>query len=417
VLGDSRTQYTDTRYLLEARYEPKINDVVQLFFRAHANRYTFDGDYVNQDPNNPANPHPPQADVQHEDYVGMWFGGEARVVITPIKQIRLTAGGEGQGAPTADMVGNFPAAKPPGNADYLNTHNPYGFGAGYVVLEATPVPWLRLSAGARADDYTTFGPVFVPRGAVIFKTPKGGTLKLMAGRAFRAPSIYEQFYTDGGVTQLPGDDAKHHLAPESIVSTEVEFSQRFLRDWLALAAGHFSRVDNYIETLPDAQQPSLLRYVNTPNPVLVAGLDLELRREWRQGWMVSAMYGYQRVQRYDFGESGLPAITGNPRLSNAPEHLASFKGVVPVLPDLVSLATRITLEAPRLDEYGQTTATHVIADLAVSGTLKRFGVSYAFGVYNVLDQRYDYPVSISYLSSTMQQNGRTFLGDLKVAYP
>ena len=77
----------------------------------------------------------------------------------------------------------------------------------------------------------------------------------------------------------------------------------------------------------------------------------------------------------------------------------------------------MTLEAPRLDELEGTTGTHVVADLTLSGLLKRFGVTYAIGAYNVMDQRYSYPVSLAYLSRTMLQNGRTFLADIKVAYP
>ena len=104
---------------------------------------------------------------------------------------------------------------------------------------------------------------------------------------------------------------------------------------------------------------------------------------------------------------------------NAPQHLAAFKGVLPVLPDLVSLAARITLEAPRRISASSdaTTPTAVVADLTVSGNLKRFGVGYVLGCYNVMDAKYVYPVSQSYLSSVMQQPGRTFVGNITAAWP
>jgi outer membrane receptor protein involved in Fe transport len=413
VLGDSRTVYSDTRYLLEVRYEPKLSDTVQLFLRAHANRYVFGGTFAY--PIDDAHPYADATSTSTENYYGTWMGGEARVVFTPWgKALRVTAGGEGQGAPQADTHGSFP-----NQPAYLDSHHPYGFGAGYLVAEGSPVKWLRLSGGARVDDYTTFGAVLVPRGAVIVKPWTGGVLKIMGGRAFRAPSIYEQFYNDGGNTQLPGVDPARNrkLDPESIVSGEVELSQRFADDWVALAAGHVSRIDNFIETVPDDVNPNVVHYANTPNPVLAAGGDVELRREWRQGWMLSAMYGYQRAQRYDFGDKSLPPVAGDPRLANAPEHLASFKGVVPILPEVASLGLRITLEAPRLDETGESTDTHAVADLTVSGSVKRYGVSYVFGAYNLTDQRYFYPVTLGYLSRTMLQNGRTILADIKVAYP
>jgi outer membrane receptor protein involved in Fe transport len=412
VLGDPRSVNTDTRWLVEARYEPKLNDVVQLFLRAHANRYTFEGSYAN--PVSDTLRFADASTVSTENYTGTWMGGEARLVLTPMKQLRITAGGEGQAAPRADMKGSLPDQAP-----YVDTHNPYAFGAGYVVAEGSPTSWLRLSGGARVDYYTTFGAVLVPRGAIIFKPAKGSVLKLMGGRAFRAPSTYEQFYSDGGTSQVPAVDKARglSLSPESIVSFEVEYSQRFADDWLALVAAHGSRLDNFIDTIPDDLQPNLVRYANTKTPVVVAGADVELRREWRQGWMMSAMYGYQRAQLYAFGDKSLPPVTGDARLRNAPEHLASFKGVVPLVPELASLGLRMTLEAPRLDEQEIATDTHVIADLTLSGLVRRFGVTYTVGAYNLADQRYSYPVSLAYLSRTMLQNGRTFLADLKVAWP
>ena len=395
--GDHRTQYTDSRYLAEIRFEPRLSEKVQLFTRVHADRYAFDGDYTYG---------LPAASVAKEDYFGTWFGGEARVVLTPVKEVRLTLGGEGQGHPQVTMQGGYPGQKP-----YLDTSNPYGFGAGYLVGEATPRPWVHLSAGTRVDVYSTFGAVLVPRAAVIFKPTRGGALKIMGGRAFRAPSAYEQFYTDGQ-TQAPGVQPKRHLTlgPESIYSGEVEYSQRFLESWVALVAGHVGYVQGIINTVPDSPKSTEKRYANSPDPALTAGADVELRREWRQGWMVSAMYGYQYARVLD---------SASTRLVNAPEHLASLKGVLPMLPDLASLALRVTLEAPRrIDStHNDTTPVSAVADLTLSGNLKRFGVAYVLGLYNVMDTRYAYPVAETYLSRTIPQNGRTVLADIKVAYP
>ncbi|APR80285.1 TonB-dependent receptor [Minicystis rosea] len=395
--NDHRTSWLDRRYLLEVRFEPKVSENVQIFTRAHANRYVFGGSYANGKSAD---------DLSTENYYGTWFGGEARVVFSPIKQLRFTIGGEGQAHVQASIEGSYPNESP-----YIDLKKQYGFGAGYILGEASPTTWLHLSAGFRMDVYTTFGAVPVPRGAIIFKPTKGGALKIMGGRAFRAPSIYEQFYTDG-VTQAPGNQPNRKLAlgPETIYQGEIEYSQRFLENWVALAAGHVGYVQNIITSVPDKAGSDTIRYANSPDPALTAGGDVEIRREWRQGWMVSAMYGYQHARFLD--------ATKTP-LVNAPQHLASMRGVVPLLPDIASLATRITLEAPRRisADSTETTPTAVVADVTLSGNIKRFGVQYVLGVYNVADSRYSYPVADTYLSRTMPQNGRTFLADIKVTYP
>jgi hypothetical protein len=326
----------------------------------------------------------------------------------------------------------------PGSSCYLNLSAPYGFGAGYVLFESTPTSWVHISAGVRLDDYpatyastlqvphsntpsTDIGAIPVPRAAVIFKPWTGGVLKLMFGRAFRAPSVYEEFYNDGGQTTLPGNDPNRNtkLLPESVYSGEVELSQRFASDWVALVAGHGSYVTNLIDTDTIAKPggtagSTVVTYANSAFPALAMGTDIEVRREWRQGWMLSAYYSYEHAAYINYTS----AIT-NPQLVNAPQHLAAFKGVVPVLPDLLSLATRITLEAPRRISAAsnEETPTAVVADLVASGTLKRFGIGYMLGMYNVIDSHYVYPVTPGFASSVMQQPGRTFLGDIHVTWP
>jgi outer membrane receptor protein involved in Fe transport len=394
VLDDPRSSSTDTRMMLEARYEPQLSSSFQLMTRVHANRYLFNGVYIFDQ------------STHIENFAGSWLGGEARLVYSPSARLRITGGGEGQYHPEATLLGTSVAAG--GVNPYLDVHAPYHFGAGYALIEGTPAPWLRLSGGARVDVYSTFGPIVVPRAAVIVHPTKGGTLKLMGGRAFRAPSIYEQNYFDGNETQ---SKAKA-LLPESVYSGELEYAQRFLNDWVALAAAHGSYVEHLINTLPDPAHKGLASYQNSAVPALALGGDVELRREWRQGFMLTAMYGYQYARFLD-------PKNGNPRLASAPEHLASLRGVAPLVPELASLGLRATLEAPRrIDtQRSDVTAPAVILDATLSGGVSRLGLRYTVGVYNLAGWRYQLPVTETFLSRTLPQGGRTFLLDVTGTYP
>jgi len=404
VFDDPRTAFRDTRYMAELRYEPKLHRIVQLMTRIHANRYEYHSHLQFAD------------DENFEDFYGTWVGAEARLVVTPIPQLRLTAGGEGQLHAQATMLGKN------GAGSYLDEHDPFRFAAAYAIAEATPVRWLALSGGARIDVYSTFGPIGVPRAAVIFKPPSGTVIKIMGGRAFRAPSIYEQFYNDGGVSTVRAVQPKNGwtLGPESVYSGELEISQRFLSDWVVVAAGHLSKIDGIVETVPTTgckppppgSEASCTRYSNGATPVLAAGGDVEIRREWRKGLMLAAMYGYQYTAFLD-------KSLADPRLANAPQHLASLRGVVPVVRDLCSLALRATLEAPRRirQEGSATTALGATLDATVSGDVRDIGVHYTVGVYNIAGFRAQYPVTETFLSRTATQNGRTFLIDVLATYP
>jgi hypothetical protein len=236
----------------------------------------------------------------------------------------------------------------------------------------------------------------------------------MGGRAFRAPSIYEQIYNDGGQSTAPGNqpDRGIKLGPESIYSGEIEFSRRFQEDWIALAAVHASYIEGLMTTVQDTPGSNLYRYANSTVPAFVAGGDLELRRDWRRGFMMAATYGYQQTR---FLDPKLP----NPRLVNAPEHLASLRAVAPIVKELVSFGARFSLESPRRirDDYSGTTGTTLIADATVSGYVRDVGVRYVVGVYNIADRRYEIPVSDTFATRTLPHNGRTFLVDALWTWP
>ena len=145
-----------------------------------------------------------------EDYYGTWGGIEARVAYSPIKAIRITVGGEGQYHPQVEMYGHVGSAAraTTGHVRTSTRRTPYGFGAGYLLFEGSPASWFRISAGARVDDYPPpSAPSPSPARRSSSSRGPGGVLKLMCGRAFRAPSVYEEFYNDGGQTTAPGNDA------------------------------------------------------------------------------------------------------------------------------------------------------------------------------------------------------------------
>lgn len=392
--GD-QTRLIDARTFAEIRYEPRIGSITRLFLRAHANLYNFRSVYQH-------------ATTDDEEYVGAWYGIEARAQIEPSRAFRFTVGGEFQHHPILNMFGASTDVLRR-RSEYINSKNSYILGAAYALIEGDPAPWFHYSAGARMDVYTHIqnGVAVNPRAAAIFRPAQSATLKFTGGRAFRAPSIYELYYNDMGTTQR----ASPSLAPETITSGEVEYSQRFAGEWAAVGAVHGSYLQNIVTSDTDAMGVLFLK--NSSNPTYVLGADIELRREWLGGWMFSAMYGYQRTR---------DAQTGSV-LPNVPEHLASVRGVAPIVPGLLQIATRLTLEAPRAMvppmagsafDPNATTPWAVIADVVASGQTDRFGLRYTLGLYNLFDWRYTNPVAPDWSHREVVQPGRTLLLSLGV---
>ena len=417
AFGDPRFHQTDTRGLMEVRFEPELSRYVQLMSRAHVNYYTFRGYYPRPDAN---------GGLERDRFDGSWAGLEERLVLTPGGKVRLTLGGELQShylvhQTVADNGGT-----------YLDNEPTYDVRAAYFLADVPLSTAVRLSAGSRFDSYSTFGSSNNPRVALIARPYAAGNLKILAGKAFRAPSIYELYYNDNGVTQQASPD----LQAESIYSAEVEFSHRFSPTVSATIAGYENLVRNLIVTRgtgtpadPDTGTPAdLLRYENSRAPVLTIGGELEVRRDFRQGWMLAASYSAQH-SRYLEGTSPSDLFGGstNPTLRqvpNAPAHLASVRGSVPVISHALVASSRISVEGPRFDRYDEVddpepqkkTDGGVIWDFVFSGQEAKWGLSYAVGVYNAFDWRYATPLSAEFRQRKLVQNGRTLLATVSVTF-
>ncbi len=393
IFGDPRTHFVDTRGLLELRFEPNVSQRLQLLSRAHLNLYDFD-DFLAY----PAS----TGGSARETFRGRWVGVEQRAVYTPVPAVRITAGGEVQRHFETDQTGQNDAGF------YLNRNDPYSVIAGYGVADVTPSRALKLSVGSRLDYYSNFGSSLNPRAAVIVRPYEAGNLKIVVGKAFRAPSVYEHYYT--GPTQIPGLD----LRPEEIISGEVEFTHRFSSAISATVATYDNHVTNLIvlDGQGTAQSPN--QYVNSTSPIETTGAEAEVRREWRDGWMVAASYAYQR-SRYlnDAPVGGVAPLRDVP---NSPNHLASLKAAAPIVGSLLNAMTRLSFVGPRMDKYDQstdppqgTTPSAFVWDVVLSGQAERYGLRYALGLYNAMNYRYTVPVSREFLQESIVQNGRTVL--------
>jgi len=408
LFNDARFQQVDTRGLLEVRFEPVISSSLRLMSRAHLNYYNFRGFYPRSEAN---------GGVEADTFNGSWLGIEQRAELTPASGLRLTVGGEAQVHFLVHQTVDD------NSGSVLDDSRPYQVQAGYALADLALSNAVRLSAGARLDHYSTFGSTINPRVALIVRPYEAGNLKIMAGRAFRAPSIYELYYNDGLATQKPSPD----LQPETIVSGEVEFSHRFSPTVVGTVTSYGNVVNHLVVGRGEGTPTDLSYYENSTAPVFTLGGELELRREWRQGWMLGASYSAQH-SRYLPGSSvadllGHDSAQGLRRVPNAPEHLASIRGAVPILSHALLASTRISIEGPRFDRNDQasdppqgTTAPAAIWDFVLSGEEQRWGMRYAFGLYNAFDWRYAVPVSREFTQTSIVQNGRTFLASASVAF-
>ncbi len=417
LFGLPGTHQDDTRGVVEVRYEPRLGERLQFFARLFAKYYRFDGDFLYDSTYG-------GLDVYSEVYTGLIGGAELRAVATPFDMLRLTVGGEVQQHPRADLHGESNLY-----GEYLDYDaGAQRLGAGYLVADLAPSNRFRLSGGARLDAYPTYGTAVSPRASLIVRPYAGGNLKIMGGSAFRAPSTYELYYEDcfegfyyEGDIVCSTQIEPRSLDPETIYSGEIEFSHRLSARWTALVAGYGTYAKNVV-ILGATDDPRLVgadidEYRNSELPIFTLGGEAEIRRDWRQGWMVSASYSLQRTEYVE----GVELRSGSGREApNAPTHLAGVRAAAPIVPRALTAATRVAAQSSVWDRYDDPDGDNsdpeqrqvdgaVVWDLVLSGESERWHLTWAAGLYNVLDWQYAAPVSREFIMRTVPQPGRTLL--------
>ncbi len=412
TFGDNRTMQTDSRSFVELRAEPHVSDTVSVLWRLHWNHYTFRGAYARD---------ALDGGIEVDTYRGSWLGLEQRLQFKPSARLRVTLGGEGQAHYQVEQAGHDD------NGTFLDdtgSHGrPFQVGALYALADATLSARAQLSLGARWDVYSTFGSSLNPRVALILKPYEAGNTKLLLGKAFRAPSTYELYYNDNGYTQIQSPN----LGPESLYSLEIEHAHRFSSSVVATAAAYGNYAARLISTLGGGSQTDPLHYENEHSPLLVLGGEVGLRRELRQGAMFALSYGLSVARFLATNGAGdlvsLDRASDKRNVANSPVHSASLKGALPVINRALTLASRLSIEGPRYDRYENQsdpaqgkTGSAVIWDIVFSGEEARYGIHYAFGVYNAFDWHYSAPVSTEFVQRTIAQPGRSFMASLEMKF-
>lgn len=404
VLGDADSILTERRAYGEVRYEPKINDVLGLVARLYYDHFRYEGTFDYNSTSNGV-----------ELFTGHWVGTELRALLNFAKSTRLSIGAEYQ----YHLVNNA-TGRDFNVGQYLNESLPYHQVSTSVIADSAPLSWLRLSAGLRFDAWyiqglptTSDGSVrddrffssISPRLALIFKPSTDDTVKLMGGRAFRAPSINEMTYNDAGTTQV----VSPNLNPETIWTGELEYTRNLPSDFILTTSAFVNIIQDFIAENGEGSQTDPLFYANrTDEQIYTLGAEVEVRRFFKRGWMLAAQTGLQstRIGDTDFFQ-GVEAI-------NSPMSTSSLKLVVPIVQRFVRFGTRLTFETGRRDTTDKMTDPALLWDATFSGEDQVLGLRYSVGVRNLLGWKYNQPQV--FLNPATSPSARTFTLDISYNY-
>jgi outer membrane receptor protein involved in Fe transport len=247
-----------------------------------------------------------------------------------------------------------------------------------------------------------------PRIALIATPYDDATTKLLFGRAFRAPGLYERYFNDGGATQI----AASGLRPERITTFEIEHTHEVAEGVSLVGAGWFSRIDNLVQVATvavNSDGSTVSQYQNRKGPVHGAGAEIELRWQPAPAMLLDAWYAYS-IARDDSGTG----VFGGIAVPNSPEHAGAFRVLHPIAPQVLSASMELIYGGARHTVADALEADRLVGEslqwnVGLSGEYARWHLRYGAWVYNLLDERISLPAGpeIPFPGHAVPQVGRT----------
>ena len=370
LFNDPRAAFSDTITFADLRYQDNLNSALNVSGRLYAGDYRYEG----------LLPYEPAPTINRDTAHSRWWGLEGMAVWTGLKEHRLTAGFEFEHNPAQDQK-NTDIDPVTVYLDDKRTSSRYGV---FVQDEWRLAPDWIINLGLRHDHYSEFGGTTNPRLAIVHQR-NVDTYKLLYGSAFRAPSAYEAYYDDGGISQ----EANPDLQPETIQTWELSWERRWGVSLRTLASVYHYQIEDLI-TQADIGG-GLFEYQNAMT-MTANGIEMEAEYAWQNGVRLKGSYARQNVE----GANGSTP-------SNSPAHLFKLNLAAP-LPMGLQAGAEVLAMSERNTMKGQVDANAVL-NLTLSGG-DRSGLSWSLSAYNLFDEAYSDPASAEFAQDAIPQDGR-----------
>lgn len=376
IFGDQRAGTIDARWWTDLSHEFPLGYDKTLTVRGYYDWYRYDGTY------------PYDTGLLTDHTRGVWAGGEARLTWDLSSGNRLTFGSEYR----YNLRSTYSWEVAGVSQFDADVHS--SVASAYVQDEVQLLRHVSATLGLRYDRFSTSGGAVAPRAGIVYSYSKQGTLKLLYGEAFRAPSTYEALF------QETADAAIHGLSSERIRTFELDVEQR-LTPWLhgTLSAYHYAMNDLIDQVIDSEGNVFYLNHGTTS----ANGAEIQLETRLPYGLRATISYAYQVAE----DQSDVP-------LSNSPRNVAKAM-ISGDLFDAVTAGARFRCESPRVTVYGTETPSYCLADInLVSKPLG--GLSLSLTLRNLFDRRYATPGGLEHIQPAIEQDGRTVVGRLTWSY-
>ena len=382
--NETGNRTTDRSGYVDLQYGTPLAGGAELAIRTYYDWYRYDGDYLYT------------GTLNKDRADSVWYGGDIRMTTRFLNAHRVIVGTEYEVRQRQDQH-NADVAPP---VVYLDDHRSSSTWAVYAQDEVTISPIFLLYAGIRYDRTSTFGGATSPRIAAVITPIEHGTLKLLYGRAFRSPNVYELYYA-----APPAMLNNPALRPERIETYELVYEHEFGSGLRASASRYSYSIKDLITQTYDPVSGAVS--FRNQERAETEGTEFEVQKSWSNGADGRVSYALQKAIDPNTGE----------HLSNAPTQLAKLNLILPIISERLFAGIEEQYTGPRSTVAGKRTEGFAVTNLTLFGRVPKRAVSASFSIYNLLNRKYADPVSSNLFPiDSVQQDVRTFRVKLTYAF-
>ncbi len=324
---------------------------------------------------------------------GRWYGGSAHATYTGLPRQTILVGAE-VGRDARQEQFNF-------NLDpylsVLDDRRSSNRRAVYVEDEIRLSDKLLLNAGLRHDHHRAGASSTTPRLALLYRMTPADTVKLLYGRAFRAPNVYEMYYAIAG--DAGAMRANPELEPERISTSEVVLEHAMGAHGHATVSLFHYRLRGLIGQAWDEEASALV--FRNDGSATAMGAEAAIERNLRGGARIRASYAWQRAHGGELDES----------LVNSPRHLAKVNVVSAGFGPGARLAGELLCMSARQTQNAST-GGHCVTNLTLTVASLLPGADLSVSLFNATGKRYGDPAGPAFLQEAIEHKGRSLHAQL-----
>jgi iron complex outermembrane receptor protein len=378
VFNEDATRNNDGRTFLDVQYRKALRQGMTLMLRGSYDEYRYWGTY--------------RYDAgggllvdNIDDSSGRWISQEAQINYQASARHHLTVG-QGFVSNYRTHIGNYDDTP---FVEYADLSTDFTESSVYAQHEYTPAAAWHLTMGVRYDDYSSFGSALSPRFALVYAPENSWRLKVLAGRAFRAPNVYELYFEN--YSYVPPAS----LDPETVDSYELAFESSLGRRLEGRLAVYEDRIRDLISLVEIS--PGINQFSNLDEAVTRGG-ELALRTRFANGTDGYFSYSLMRARDGD----------GN-QLSNYPAESIKAGVSAPFGKDRWRASLNLQYYDRRLTLQNTWSPTVFLTNMTVVAPLLHRNARLSASVHNLFDRDYGLPASAEHQDLVLiPQDGRTF---------